>query len=494
MLRVPSAVRPHIALGEAQAAFLEALIDDWHILADLSFSDVVLWVPGLDDSQFYALAHVRPATGPSALEDEVIGEHVSYDPAHLVTQAYLSGSICETSDKLIQAGIPADVTAIPLMVDCRCWGVLERHTNQMGLRAPGELEDHYRAIAEILFSMASRGEFPDPGHTRLRGISPRVGEGLILVDNDAIIEYASPNAVMGYRSLGLSSDLVGENIVDVTSSLLTGKGNPTDSHFASHFRSIHSGEVEISSGDAALFLRIIPLTDPDGRRGTVVVCRDTTEIREKERQLVTKDATIREIHHRVKNNLQTVGALLRLQSRRMHSREATTALEEAMARVQAIAVVHEILSQSMSGQVAFDDVADRLLKLTGDLASVRGDLRTLRQGSFGEISAEIATPLALVITELCQNAIEHGLSSGQGLVTLMAGRLPEGILEIAVIDNGKGLPDNFDIHDPTRPSLGLSIVKELIRDLQGEFGLEPNEDSPGTRAVVRIPLDALAHS
>ncbi|MCL1922362.1 MAG: sensor histidine kinase [Propionibacteriaceae bacterium] len=488
MLRVPSAVRPHVALGETQAAFLEALTDDWHILADLSFSDIVLWVPGIDDQQFYAIAQIRPATGPAALEDDVVGECISYDPAHMVTQAYLSQKTCQMSDNKIQAGIPADVKAVPLMVDCSCWGVLERHTNMMGVHASGDLEDNYRMTAEILFAMASRGEFPDPGHTRLRGISPRVGEGLILLDPDAVVAYASPNAVTAYRNLGLTTPLVGEDIIKVTSSLMEESGNPVDTHLAGDIRSIHSAEVEISTREAALFLRIIPLTSTEGRVGTVVVCRETTEIREKERQLVTKDATIREIHHRVKNNLQTVSALLRLQARRMSSPEATTALEEAMARVQAIAVVHEILSQSMPGSVVFDDIADRLLKLTADVASVRGHLETTRQGSFGEISAEKATHLALVITELCHNAIEHGLSSGTGKVTLQASRFDDGRLEIEVIDNGTGLPEDFDIHDPNRKSLGLSIVSTLIADMDGEFDVVGNTPPPGARARVRIPL------
>jgi two-component sensor histidine kinase/PAS domain-containing protein len=487
MLRIPADVRPHLALGETQVAFLEALIDDWHILADLSFSDLVLWVPGVDDHQFYAIAQIRPATGPSALEEDIVGESISYDPSHMVTQAYLSQKVCGTSDNKIQAGIPADISAIPLMVECQCWGIVERHTNQMGVRAPGELEDHYRAIADIVFDMASRGEFPDPGHRRLRGISPRVGEGLILIDPDSIIEYASPNAVTSYRNLGLTSDLVGENIIEMTIGLIQETGHPVDAHLASHFRSPHSDEAEIVAGDAVLFMRIIPLITQKARVGTVVLCRDTTEIREKERQLVTKDATIREIHHRVKNNLQTVGALLRLQSRRMTSPEATLALEEAMARVQTIAVVHEILSQSMPGSVVFDDVADRLLKLTADLASVRGHLATRREGSFGEISAEVATSLALVVTELCHNAVEHGLVGEVGSVTVVANRLEDASLEMLVIDDGQGLPDDFDVQE-TRTSLGLSIVQTLVSDLQGEFSLIPNPQGSGARAVVRVPL------
>jgi len=488
MLRIPASIKPHVSISEAQSAFLEALIDDWHIWSDLGFSDLVLWVPGTDDHEFYAVAQIRPATGPTALEDDIVGEVIAYDTDNLVTQAYRSKKICETSDNSLQAGIPVDVWAIPLMVDGVCWGIVERHTNQMGLRAPGELEDHYLETAAILSEMASRGAFPDQGYHRLRGISPRVGEGLILLDKAGVVEYASPNAVSDYRKLGLASDLVGEKIVPLTQSLVSRSGVPVDTTLAARIKSPHCEEADIETDRASLFMHVLPLTNRHGRIGTLIVCRDTTEIRERDRQLVTKDATIREIHHRVKNNLQTVSALLRLQARRMKSTEAQGALEEAMARVQAIAVVHEILSYSMSGSVDFDDVADRLLKEAGDLASEKGHVDARREGSFGEVPAAVATSLALIVTELCQNAIEHGLAAGSGTVTVAAGRQPDGSLHMSVIDNGHGLPDGFAVDDRARTSLGLSIVTTLLQDLHGEFSLVPNPDGVGARAVVSIPL------
>jgi two-component sensor histidine kinase len=492
VLRVPASVRPHVSISDAQSSFLEALVEDWNILSDLAFSDLILWIPGTDPHKFYAIAQIQPATGPTSLEDDVVGDVIAYDNDHLVTQAYLTHEIRETSDNSLQAGIPVDVWAIPIMVDGVCWAIVERHTNQMGVRAPGELEDHYREIAAILFKMTWRGVFPDQGHNRLTGISPRVGEGLILVGKSGVVEYASPNAVGVYRTLGLTSDLVGERIVPLTASLMkqstTRADAPVDTSLRAHFKSPHSEELDVESEHASAFLRIMPLTDPTGRIGTLVVCRDTTEIRQRERQLVTKDATIREIHHRVKNNLQTVSALLRLQARRMKSTEAQSALEEAMARVQAIAVVHEILSYSMSGSVDFDDVADRLLKLAGDLAAERGHVDARRQGSFGEVPATVATSLSLIVTELCQNAIEHGLGASSGTVIVKPERLADGSLEVAVIDDGQGLPEGFDVDDKSRTSLGLSIVATLLEDLHGEFRLVPNPDSVGARAVVRVPL------
>ena len=118
----------------------------------------------------------------------------------------------------------------------------------------------------------------------------------------------------------------------------------------------------MDSGDGAIVqLRAIPLHPRGESLGALVLLQDVTELRCRDRQIMSKDATIREIHHRVKNNLQTVAALLRLQSRRVANAEARTALEESMRRVSSIALVHETLSSAIDEEVAFDDVVDRLL-------------------------------------------------------------------------------------------------------------------------------------
>jgi len=144
-----------------------------------------------------------------------------------------------------------------------------------------------------------------------------------------------------------------------------------------------------------------------------VLVRDVTELRRRERELLTKDATIREIHHRVKNNLQTVAALLRLQARRTELAQAKGALEEAVRRVASIALVHELLSTAPDESVPFDQVADRVLAMVVEVSSSDGGVRPTRKGSFGVVPAEVATPLAVVLSELVQNAVEHGLGGGQ---------------------------------------------------------------------------------
>lgn len=155
-----------------------------------------------------------------------------------------------------------------------------------------------------------------------------------------------------------------------------------------------------------------------------------------------------------------------------------------MRRVQSIAAVHEILSQGFDEDVVFDDIADRILLMVGDVASAGGQVQARRQGSFGHVPGDTATSLAMVMTELCQNAIEHGLQSSNGEVVVRVVRSDDDLV-LEVIDDGAGLPDGFELRSAS--SLGLSIVSTLIHDLGGEFTLT-NNVGDGSTARVHVTL------
>ncbi|MFT8394558.1 sensor histidine kinase [Propionibacterium sp.] len=488
MLSMSEVLAGRTSLSAADQSWLASFVREWHLLSDTSFSDLVLWVPDADDNVFWAAAQQRPVTGPTALEDDVVGDDISYEPDSLVVEAYLSRQISETSDNKLQAGIPVDVWAIPIIRHDEVIGIVERHTNQMGVRAPGAMEDCYLEIADILSDMTWRGVYPlEPPSDSV--ISPRVGDGLVYITNAGVISYASPNAVSAYRRLGLVGDMFGESIEDLTLHELGAEILSVAASGAVGFTTGSPGEFDAQNPDGCIRLRVLPLSLGTHRAGVLVMCRDITELRERERELITKDATIREIHHRVKNNLQTVAALLRLQSRRSHSQEAENALYDAMSRVQSIAAVHEILSQSFDEAADFDKVADKILETVGDVASARGGIRARRQGSFGLVPAKVATSLSLVLTELCQNAIEHGLGDEAGAVHVRPSRTAQGGLVLDVVDEGAGLPEGFVMGSTN--SLGTSIVTTLVADMGGEFTLFNNPGGPGATSRVIVPAETL---
>jgi two-component sensor histidine kinase len=223
-----------------------------------------------------------------------------------------------------------------------------------------------------------------------------------------------------------------------------------------------------------------------------VLVRDVTELRHRERELMTKDATIREIHHRVKNNLQTVAALLRLQARRTRAPEAQEALEEAVRRVGSIAIVHETLSHTPEELVDFDDIAQRVAAMAGEVSAPEARVSPVVEGRFGLLPGAVATPLALVLTELLQNALQHGLATvpgpvADGSVLVRAARAP-GQLSVSVEDNGAGLPEGFSLD--AHSSLGLQIVRTLVEaELGGQLLIAPR---PGGGTSVRVSLPVMA--
>jgi two-component sensor histidine kinase len=276
----------------------------------------------------------------------------------------------------------------------------------------------------------------------------------------------------------------------VTRQLVPRRG-PVDEDLAAVAGGRTARGVEVEGKGTTVQLRAIPLLSSGARIGGLVLVRDVTELRRRERELLTKDATIREIHHRVKNNLQTVAALLRLQARRMDNESARLALEEAVRRVGSIAIVHEILSQAVEERVDFDEIIDPLGRMVTEVSAVGSRVRVRRVGTFGVLPSESATALAMVLTELLQNAVEHGYDPGDagppGAIVLTARRLV-GRLHVTVDDDGRGLPDDFNLDASS--SLGLSIVRTLVEsELGGQLELGPLPEGAGTRAALDVPVD-----
>ncbi len=483
-------VKAHTELSEADVAWLNLLMADWQIVADLSFADLVLWLPDREGKGYWAGAQMRPTTGPTAYLDDLVGAFVPRGRRPLLDSAYEQQRVAREGDPEWRDDIPVRVEAIPVRRDDRIIAVVARNTNLLGVRTPSRLELSYLQTATDLTQMISNGFFPFPGQRSDHVDSPRVGDGFVRIDAAGRVTYASPNALSVYRKLGLAGDLAGLDLAEITRSLVPPRHRPDEETLSAVLSGKRPLDAEVGNDEATLILRSIPLRPTGEHLGALVLLRDVTDLRHRDRELVTKDATIREIHHRVKNNLQTVAALLRLQARRMREPEGRAALEEAVRRVGSIALVHETLSQSFDETVDFDEVADRLRQMVAEVGAQAGEVTTLREGAFGTVPSETATPLAMVLTELMQNALEHGFgqdgAGGQGgrWVKLSAQRLV-GRLHVTVEDNGRGLPDGFD--PDTSTSLGLSIVRTLVEsELEGMLEMGPRPGG-GTRVAVDLP-------
>jgi signal transduction protein with GAF and PtsI domain len=204
-------------------------------------------------------------------------------------------------------------------------------------------------------------------------------------------------------------------------------------------------------------------------------------------QLATHAAVVREMHHRVRNNLQNIAMLLRMQAGQSAALSAQDVLDIAINRIQSIAAVHDVLAHEGYRLVNVKEVAERIVRLVAQ-NMLRPDLRlTLNvEGEALVLPSRAATSLALVINELLQNALEHAfVGRATGAVTVLFGRSTHELI-VQVADDGVGLPAKRSA------SLGLEIVAALVRDdLHGQIEFAPAEPH-GTEVVIRIPHFAIS--
>jgi two-component sensor histidine kinase len=480
---------------DAQVDHIARLVGEWQLLADLAFADLLLWVPVAvpsaevgSEPAYLCVAQCRPTTGPTAYQHDQVGVLLRGARVAPLRTAFSEARIYREVDPDWEGDLPIRREAIPVRYGDNVVAVIGRDANLASVRTPSQLELVYLQSAADLAGMIADGTFPAPA-TGEDGTSPRAGDGLVRLEPDGTIIYASPNALSAFNRLGVKGNVLGEPIDALTSTVADDPFDAGDlaGAVADAIDGGHPASIEVEGGGAIILFRALPLRPRGETLGALLLMQDVTELRRRDRQILSKDATIREIHHRVKNNLQTVAALLRLQARRVSVPGARAALEESMRRVQSIALVHETLSVSIDESVDFDEIVDRLLGMLSDVMGSATRVSVQRSGSFGEIPAEAATALVLVLTELVQNAIEHAFpADGDGTVSVTAAR-GRGQLTVQIVDDGVGLSDEFTTERSDR--LGLQIVRTLVSaELNGsvEFGKDP--DTGGTRATVIMPV------
>jgi two-component system, sensor histidine kinase PdtaS len=467
-------------LFDAAVDQLQAIVSDWQVLADLSFADLLMFVRHETTGELVVVAQMRPYTAQTIYYEDLVGQRFAAEERPAVTRAFTEQRIIRDGDPDWSSGVPVREEAIPIPFDGRIIAAVTREANLSMVRAPSQLELTYLQTANELSQMLAEGTFPFPGEDPERELAPRVGDGLMRIDPTGEVRYASPNAISAYRRLGVVDNVLGRNIADfdlddVAVLEALGDGEPLES--------------EVEARGAVVLRRLIPLTRAHEVLGGLMLVREVTELRRHERLLLYKDATIREIHHRVKNNLQTVASLLRLQSRRLTSDEAREALGESVRRISSIALVHETLSQDSRQRVSFDKVASRLIDMLGvGLTDPERPVRMLLTGTAGELPAEVATPLALVVSELVQNSVEHAFPDRGGTIEIALERRAAS-LHLSVSDDGIGVPPGWSIEADA--NLGLRIAATLVESELGgtlEVGRIEEDGRTGTCCETLLPL------
>ena len=499
MATIGELARQHTTLSKEQISHLVNLSSEWGMLADLCFSDLMLHVPRTDGT-WIVVSQVRAATGQTLYIDDRVGVTSLVSEIPLIEKAFHSCTIIE--DEIFFEGVDDDcrMMAIPVVHQGVVISVMSREWSRRTGRQLGELERNYLDLFNTFASMIVRGDFPFPGRVADSSVAPRVGDGAIVLDGKARVRYASPNATSALHRVGISTNVVGQTLAEL---------GVTDSSVRQAFERKQPVVEEFEqSTEVTLLTRCLPLVlTTDGVSevtGALMLVRDVSELRRRDRLILSKDATIREIHHRVKNNLQTISSLLRLQARRLQSAEAKAAVTESVRRIRTIALVHEALSREPGDDVAFVEIVRPLLRLVEEsLQSPDRPMRFEVIGDGGRLPATVVTPLSVVLTELLQNAVDHGYTEGDGGGSVVV-RLgcTDTELTVSVIDDGRGIAPDFSLDDAT--GLGLSIVRTLVTtELAGSIEMRPAriEDldavglvvAPGNTGTVielRVPMES----
>jgi two-component system, sensor histidine kinase PdtaS len=493
MATLAELARDYTSLDGPTLSHLQRLVGSWGMLSDLCFADLLLFVPvdGGSD-RFIVLGQVRPTTSQTLHREDLVGHVIDEVERPLVSRAWRLASIVEGEVGIPRRSERGRLVCIPVRWQGEMVAVLTRESALSVGRRPGELERVYVEVFDRFARMVSNGEFPFPIDDLVTSEAPRVGDGVLVLDATGRVEYASPNAVNALHRMGMYSNIEGMRLdeagIDETA---------VSRAFATALPVTE--EVE-RRPDVTVLTRCIPLLETGVLTGALVLLRDVSDLRRRDRLLLSKDAAIREVHHRVKNNLQTISSLLRLQARRLLPGEGKNALEEAERRVRSIALVHEILSREATDQVDFNEILPSLVRMAEDLISSDQPVSIGYDGEAGELPAEVATPLAVILTELLQNAAEHAfpeevpeawaavgpVAVGGRLRVQVSLRRDDDKLHVEVRDNGTGLPPGFSVEQTS--SLGLSIVRDLVgTQLGGTISMYSDR---GTVVELLIPTYA----
>jgi len=295
-----------------------------------------------------------------------------------------------------------------------------------------------------------------------------LNDGVIIFDRNGKVSSLNPVATSLYQKLGYKDDLLElsfENLV------LDGTG------ITEILNSSIPKVSEVSLANMTLLVKYATMVmGALDQASIVVVIKDVTDERAIEKELILKSVAMREIHHRVKNNLQTIASLLRLQSRRIDNEDIKKSFEESISRIISIAVTHEILAQNGIDDV---DIKTILSKISDNMVQISKKSNVIDIEILGDslsVKSDIATSIALVVNELLQNSIQYAFTeSYNGKIEIII-KKGEKYSNITVADNGIG----FDPNSVRPGSLGMKIVDSIIKDkLKGCYTIESN--SLGTR-------------
>ncbi|MCX6044099.1 MAG: sensor histidine kinase [Chloroflexi bacterium] len=505
-------------LLEADLALLHHIEESLPITADVSRADILICclltdqhgkqAPTVDppsiEPQASVVAHVMPHSMSSLYRQLATGRKFTEKDQPLILRALTNGSGGRRRQEVLRNGAPIIQDVYPIRNQAgRVIAALVVETNMFEYERQRRRNPNFRRAVLWLLEMCVRGEIEQAATLSRFGQY----DGVYLVNRERRVIYMSGIATNLFRAVGVLTVGRSEHIsiLETADQELVGQAFEMD----------HCLEVRSESSDGRVWGRkVIPLHVPPGEwrmhwpsslwsglprsnrsgqaEAVLVLVHNATETVQKQRELNVKSVIIQEVHHRVKNNLQNIAAILRIQARRCESEEAKQHLTDAVNRVLSMSVIHEFLSQDEHRAINLRDVCQRIANQVAEVSrNPEQEVEILIDGPNIRLPASQATPAAMVINELLLNAVEHGLGKrSRGAITITLSDLGDSV-RLVVEDDGSGLPPNFNPGQSR--SLGLQIVHTLVTDdLKGTLQMESVEAMTDAATPAASSLEGAA--
>lgn len=462
---------------EPVSSHLSLLISQWDLIADAFGGELFCYVPNTDRSIFRCVEHIRATNFATICGADPVGFELDIE---LISRSYSDNVVLE-----VESSIPGSSRTLTTRVAPICkqdggpLAVLVAQRLTHSLQSFGVHERFYRDISDRLITMVTSGDFPYA--TKFSADSgPRLADGLLRVDAEGFVTGATPNANSALRRLGFEPPIEGRRLREFGF-------KPSTVERALEATSVSVDEIQ--SDDGRYAIQLLPIVE-DGvtTEAIVLLKRRNTEVTASE-QYLANETMIREIHHRIKNNLQVVSSVLSLGKRRLSSPEAMIALEDSARRISSIAAVHELLSKRGLQEINSAEVLEAVIShLQASLLGGQSGININLSGVGPIVQERVASALAMICSELVSNAVIHGYqeSDAKGSIEVCLGQ--EGATcSLSVSHDGKPLPKNF--HTAKANGLGMKICESLAQDsLNGQISLH-NKPTAGVRAHVSFDLN-----
>ena len=450
-------------LSEGDITKLEHIAEVLPFISNLVEADVFIDCPTIDPNEAIVIAEAKPSNHYSMYKNSVVGELALRENEPAALRTLEIGMATRDLKALTQECMNVRQTVEPIKNENdRTIGVLIIEKDITENNSDNKNIELFTETNKFL------GNKIHINNNNEGNITYHIDDAIIIFDENGVVRFVNPVAEKLYEKLGYRDKLIGMDFENISldNKLL---------HEISCNCEFDTSEVNIGN----LTLQVKYIYQSSKVLNLVMLIKDITDMKQKEKELILKSVAIKEIHHRVKNNLQTIASLLRLQSRRIDNMEIKNALDESMNRILSIAATHEILAQEGIDEVDIKEVIQHIKLSISKCFNISSDkINITVEGDGFKIDSDKSTSIALIVNELLQNSLQYafeGRSYGDINIKIQRGKVYS---SISVVDNGMG----FDTDLISNKSLGLNIVKSLVKDkLHGNFNIVSN--SNGTKIL-----------